>query len=66
MLERDQLIDKRGETSKQRGFFCGYDANYPPIYSLELDTALLVFQNLPPDLKITVYIHTDLMLHDRI
>lgn len=48
------LIRDREERSLQTGFFSPLDVPYEALIDLELDTALLTFKNLPPDLKITV------------
>lgn len=49
-----EQIRKREERSIETGFFSPLDVKYENLIDLELDTALLVFKNLPPDLKITV------------
>jgi len=48
----EDLVAQREQRSIETGFFCGFDGTYEPLINLELDTAALVFKNLPPDLKI--------------
>jgi hypothetical protein len=49
-----ELLENRERIATRTGFFCGFDGPYVSLINLELDTPLLVFNNLPPDLKITV------------
>lgn len=49
-----QKIKNRESRALETGFFSAMDIPYDPLIDLELDTALLTFKNLPPDLKITV------------
>lgn len=47
-------IRQREDAALETGFFSAMDIPYEAHIDMELDTALLVFKNLPPDLKITV------------
>jgi len=48
------LVETREEIATRTGFFTGFDGPYTSLINLQLDTPMLVFENLPPDLKITV------------
>ncbi|CAL8104419.1 unnamed protein product [Orchesella dallaii] len=49
-MERVKTREVRAQLT---GFFSPMDVPYDDLIDLELDTALLTFKNLPPDLKIT-------------
>ncbi|ODM91123.1 hypothetical protein Ocin01_15559 [Orchesella cincta] len=48
-----ERIRAREDRAQLTGFFSPMDVPYDSLIDLELDTALLTFKNLPPDLKIT-------------
>lgn len=52
-----EKIRSREDRALETGFFSPLDIPYEALIDLELDTALLTFKNLPPDLKISVITH---------
>ena len=49
-----EKIRAREDRALETGFFSAMDIPYESLVDLEMDTPMLTFKNLPPDLKITV------------